>query len=1481
MRMERWWPLALSALCLLLVCALPGAQAKAEAPRLAAPAWRLVASSATAIELELAVPDASVRQVTVEGKVYDLLEIEGLDLLADEGQPRLPFAATLVAVPPGAEVSLEVIDAPAEVLPGSFHVLPQAALDVEVPLVEPALPRSTGVRIVEDGAVYGADTWFPAQPVVLGEPALLRSQRVVGLRFYPLQYNPSSGEVRQVRQARIRLLLAYEGRAVWSTAASTEEAHAFESLLRSTVVNYESATSWRSAPEPDVLARSAGTFAPPVPGYRLAVDRDGFYQLTYATLAGAGAPVDILDPRTFQIFAEGEEIAIRVVGEEDGTFDPDDVVLFWGEGLNDKYATENVYWLGYGQALGLRMVTRQAGPATGAPVPTATWEEVHFEQNVGYWSLMPGTDDLERWYWMYASAPGSMAHAFSLGPVASVSASATLRVAFIGYTTSFLVSPDHHVQVYVNGHLAGDIAWDGVTRHTGTLELAQEYLETDNNEITFTMPGDTGAESELSLLDWFEIRYRRAYEASDDVLRFGSDSPGTWAYRATNFTAPAIEVFDLTDPRHPEAIQGAAVISAGTRYTLSFEDSFAVPRQYWAQTVARRLSPLSIVQDTPSNLQDPGNGADYLVIAHHDFAAALSPLLQARVAQGFRVAAVDVQDVYDEFAGGRLSPEAIRSFLAYAYHNWTPPAPSYVLLVGDGHFDPRDHLGYGQGIYIPAYLGVVDPWLGETATDNWYACLEGDDKLPDVHIGRLPVNTAAEAAAAVAKIVAYEALEPAAWMGQAVFVADNADDAGNFATFSDALIADRLPPPYVPTRLYLGSTCLTGSACRSDLVAAINSGQLMVNYIGHGSVQSWAGESVFRTLDVVETLANGNKLPLFVPMTCLEGSYHYPYPGSTSVGEAVVITAGKGGVASWSPTGFGVSQGHDSLNRGLYEALFYTGLRELGPATYAAKLRLYATGINLDQLDTYHILGDPALRVNALDADVAVAKSVAYEGELAPGQLLTYTLAFDNDGPGTAHGVVLTDVLVPELVDPTVVYASPEVIGPRPGVAFAWDIAPLLPGAGGQIQVRARVDPTAETGFLLSNAAEIRTTTPDTDPGNNTAVLYTGVALPDLAVTKQGPPTAAYGQVLAYTISWANEGSVTAPGVRLTDTLPAGALYLADDSGWTHSLPTPGSVVWQVGQVAAGASGSFVLTVSLPASAAVTAPVVNRAAIGSILADADPTDDETSWSSELLLPDLYVEKSATPAATYGQQVSYAISWGNRGTVAATNVHLTDVLPPGLSYVDDNGPSAPTVPTPGTLVWHLGTLAPGASGSLLLTTALPLDPALAFALVNRASIDGDWLDANAADDEATWSTALLLPDLGVAKAGPAAAAPGETVRYTIYYGNSGLGLAFESTLSDELPEGLEYVSDDSGLPHSQPQPGVHTWQLGNLVSGARGQFELLARVTGLAAGPLAVNSVRITSPAPDALPVTNEGQWPMLVASNQIYLPLIARESAGP
>ncbi|MBK8046592.1 MAG: hypothetical protein IPK16_05375 [Anaerolineales bacterium] len=312
---------------------------------------------------------------------------------------------------------------------------------------------------------------------------------------------------------------------------------------------------------------------------------------------------------------------------------------------------------------------------------------------------------------------------------------------------------------------------------------------------------------------------------------------------------------------------------------------------------------------------------------------ALEPLLGLRKAQGLRAILVDVQAIYDEFSGGATDPAAIHAFLQYAYTHWRRPAPTYVLLAGDGSFDP---LGYctEPGVcfdglvtppetnQIPPFLVASDPWIGETAADNRYVTFSAEGGLPAMAIGRLPVATLAEARAVVAKILDYER-QPAAqeWRAHITFVTDNAfdaggelDPAGNFWDFSDRVANDpmlaaaglrverlylnlcdpdahgacRLPnPPYPPLK--------DGPSLTSALIGAINAGSAIVNYTGHAALASWAGlPEIFSSEDATR-LINQDRLPVMVDMTCYTGYFHFP--GAPSLAETLLRAPTRGSVA--------------------------------------------------------------------------------------------------------------------------------------------------------------------------------------------------------------------------------------------------------------------------------------------------------------------------------------------------------------------------------------------------------------------------------------------------------------------------------------------------------------------------------------------------------------------------------------------------------
>jgi hypothetical protein len=112
----------------------------------------------------------------------------------------------------------------------------------------------------------------------------------------------------------------------------------------------------------------------------------------------------------------------------------------------------------------------------------------------------------------------------------------------------------------------------------------------------------------------------------------------------------------------------------------------------------------------------------------------------------------------------------------------------------------------------------------------------------------------------------------------------------------------------------------------------------------------------------VTRFANGPRQPIVLDMACLSGNFADP----TVTGIEVMMlgwTAG-GSVAGWGATGFGVATGHDQLHRGFYLAVFNSGVRTLGLATAAGKQNLWNSGRNLELMDTFDLLGDPALRIN-------------------------------------------------------------------------------------------------------------------------------------------------------------------------------------------------------------------------------------------------------------------------------------------------------------------------------------------------------------------------------------------------------------------------------------------------------------------------------------------------------------------------------------
>src|SRR5262249_20174115 len=91
------------------------------------------------------------------------------------------------------------------------------------------------------------------------------------------------------------------------------------------------------------------------PGAKIAVKHEGWYRVTQSELVALGFDTRS-NPRMLQLFVDGRELPIIVQGEQDGSFDPQDAVEFYGVGLDSPFTDSRVYWLIAGDRPGLRVV---------------------------------------------------------------------------------------------------------------------------------------------------------------------------------------------------------------------------------------------------------------------------------------------------------------------------------------------------------------------------------------------------------------------------------------------------------------------------------------------------------------------------------------------------------------------------------------------------------------------------------------------------------------------------------------------------------------------------------------------------------------------------------------------------------------------------------------------------------------------------------------------------------------------------------------------------------------------------------------------------------------------------------------------------------------------------------------------------------------------------------------------------------------------
>ncbi|MGH2536909.1 MAG: C25 family cysteine peptidase [Candidatus Promineifilaceae bacterium] len=997
----------LGCLTLALVALLPAGAARGElqgpassqdsVDKLAAKGVRVLRSEAAGVLFEVSVPAVMQTQVETPAGTFDRLRIPGYGHLGQAGQPDLPQTSFWVALPPGAAPSLRLVGSESVAL-ANVRALPgptQAVRDVN--WQDLSRPPAFETSFATDSQIYVKGTLFPAAPAELGEVGRLRDQAVVPVHIQPVQVNPAQRSAVAYTSLQIEVAFNVSDQAV-GTGEPPAESAVFEAILADALLNYEQALGWRQ-PAAGTLLPSQVSPCMDANAFRLEVRQSGVYKLSHAELAAQGLPASVSSAGL--LMCQGaQQIDIRVLDGGDGAFESGDTVVFYGQAIKTQETEANVYWLTYGAEGGdqHRMAVAADGPAGSTPASYSP--TFHLEEDANYYSLIPFSDANDHWYWRAPlvgesdNPENTLSTTFVLEDKAAGSYSFDVAAQLAGW----LVYELHKFDVRLNGVSVGQGEFSG-SYLNNALYLHQASAPSSalqdglNTLAIVALDNDANPDNigHRMLVDWIDLRPRRQFVAQSDRLAFSQPAAGSYTFSASGFTSGAtVEIYDVSDPAAPSYQTKQAVGGA-----ISFSRSLASPADFSLTAAAARLSVESVVKDSlPSPLlSSAANQADYLIITDPGLNVALTPLRAQRASQGLAVKTVFVQDIFDEFSFGLYSTEAIKAFVAHTAENWAAPAPTYVLLAGEGSYDHRDVLGLNGpgGNSVPVYLrSAVDTNLGEAAADNQYVDVNGDD-LADMLLGRLPARDPAELSAMVSKILAYENSPPGGlWRGRHLFVADNGyvpgaqgcnpDPAADFFAAVEAFLSAHFPAAQVLRKLYYApSECypnasyteieyyyaVTAGGLSGRLLDSYNEGNLFLVYTGHSGTQNWAAEALF-DMKLAGLLANGGRTPILLPMTCLEGIYHFPQGDNLS--EAQVKMAAAGAVASYAPTGLQVQSGHDYLLTGFYNGVFVDGDRILGEAVYKAKLHLHGGPNSFHDLhDTFMLLGDPALGISLLE----------------------------------------------------------------------------------------------------------------------------------------------------------------------------------------------------------------------------------------------------------------------------------------------------------------------------------------------------------------------------------------------------------------------------------------------------------------------------------------------------------------------------------
>ncbi len=679
--------------------------------------------------------------------------------------------------------------------------------------------------------------------------------------------------------------------------------------------------------------------------YKFYVESTGVHQITRNFLQSMGMSLDGIDPQSIKVYGLGgsplplvnsdngdevfdlREIPIQVVGGEDGTFNGNDHILFFGESsrkfheeLNtnvNPYSDRSYYYITAGGNEGLRVQPMSQPPAAANTIFT-TFDDYQFHE-----------EDLEnivligrRWFGEQFNIENEQTFEFTFPNVAP-GQMANLRILFAAASES-----QTSFEVAVNGTPVGTAILTAI----GNITLADDVefevpVAINTPEVTITITYNNGGNpSSLGYLDYIALDVPRVLQGTGEQINFKKNEAATLSGLGEYVFSNASDYTQIWDVTDQTAI--TTTLNEGGQGEIRFKSPLGTLRRFVAVTPSDYFAPFresnntrvanqnikgTIFQNDNGDFQD----IDYLMITGDLLRPQAERLAQHnRTFRGLNVKVVTLDEIYEEFGSGSQDIGAIRNLVKYVYDNASSEATrvKYVCLFGDSSVDYKDRL-FGNNNIVPTFQREESFSLATSyMSDDFYGLMDpsegrvtNQDKL-DIAVGRIIADTPSLATTVVDKIINYDDRSSyGRWRNNLVMISDDADEFNsghsglqvNLDALSDEIESQR--PSTNVIKVYSDAFQQESSAggdrypqVNETISNAFEVGSLVVTYLGHGGEELLASETIV-TQNEIDDLSNDERLPLLITVTCEFTKFDNP----------LRPTGGEGFI--WSPNGGAVA----------------------------------------------------------------------------------------------------------------------------------------------------------------------------------------------------------------------------------------------------------------------------------------------------------------------------------------------------------------------------------------------------------------------------------------------------------------------------------------------------------------------------------------------------------------------------------------------